>query len=352
MWDLAGIYAGMARVLNHQYDYSGRYDPGDYHPPSYLLEPQKEEPAPFAKSPRLAKEGLLDAAAIWCAFNAMVEVARPGEEMLWRRFTSTRRIAWKTGTSFGFRDGWAIGLTPRYVVAVWVGNADGEGRPGLTGIATAAPVLFDIFRYLPRSSWFQVPYDQMARIPVCRQSGQRASGLCSPVDTSYVPRAGLRTAVCPYHRLVHLDPSGQYRVTEACTPPSAMLHRSWFVLPPAMEWYYKARNQDYRSLPPYRDDCLPETGDGPAMAFVYPPPGTSIYVPLELGGKRGETVFTVAHSRPAAKVYWHLDGAYIGVTTGRHQMGLSPSPGRHTVVLVDDRGERLEGIFTILDKEQ
>jgi penicillin-binding protein 1C len=64
---------------------------------------------------------LLDAGSIYYTMQAMEEVMRPGEEMLWQQFGSTQRIAWKTGTSFGFRDGWAIGITPKYVVGVWVG---------------------------------------------------------------------------------------------------------------------------------------------------------------------------------------------------------------------------------------
>ena len=66
-------------------------------------------------------------------------------------------IAWKTGTSYGFRDAWAVGVTPRYAVGVWVGNATGEGKPGLVGAQTAGPVLFDIFNYLPSSPWFERP---------------------------------------------------------------------------------------------------------------------------------------------------------------------------------------------------
>src|SRR3546814_19806280 len=115
----------------------------------------------------LSSRGLLDAAGIWFAFRAMEEVVRPGEEMLWKQFTSTQQVDWKTGTSFGYRDGWAIGLTPRYVVAVWAGNADGEGRAGLNGITAAATWCFDIFRGMPAPYWFQVPYAKLARLPVC-----------------------------------------------------------------------------------------------------------------------------------------------------------------------------------------
>ncbi|MEI9955044.1 MAG: hypothetical protein WDM90_01715 [Ferruginibacter sp.] len=72
----------------------------------------------------------LDATSIYFTFQAMQEVMRPGEEGLWQQFISSQKIAWKTGTSFGFRDGWAIGVTPKNVVAVWVGNTDGEGTAG------------------------------------------------------------------------------------------------------------------------------------------------------------------------------------------------------------------------------
>ena len=72
-------------------------------------------------------------------------------------FNSEDKIAWKTGTSVGHRDAWAIGITSDYVVGVWAGNADGEGRPNLTGISAAAPMMFEVFDKLPSSTWFFPP---------------------------------------------------------------------------------------------------------------------------------------------------------------------------------------------------
>ena len=86
--------------------------------------------------------------AAWLTLSALTEVNRP-EEIDWKSIPSMQTIAWKTGTSYGFRDAWAVGVTPRYTVGVWVGNATGEGKPGLVGAQTAGPVLFDIFSYLP-----------------------------------------------------------------------------------------------------------------------------------------------------------------------------------------------------------
>ena len=95
----------------------------------------------------------LSTGAAWLTLDALVDGARPADESLWQSFASARKIAWKTGTSYGNRDAWAIGVTPSYTVGIWIGNATGEGRPELKSITTAAPVLFDVFSILPRSGW-------------------------------------------------------------------------------------------------------------------------------------------------------------------------------------------------------
>ena len=116
--------------------------------------------------------------------NAILSrINRPDFPLNWTATERMPKIAWKTGTSFGFRDGWAIGITPANVVAVWVGNADGEGRPGLIGVNTAAPILFDIFRLLPNVSWFRQPTYNYVYTAVCRQSGYRANIDCPVNDT-------------------------------------------------------------------------------------------------------------------------------------------------------------------------
>lgn len=347
LWDVAGMYAGMARTLNHFRNNSGRYDEKDFHSLSYILKTEKEKKETDLR--KLDEDGLMSASSIWCTFNAMEEVNRPDRESNWKQFSSSRRVAWKTGTSFGFRDGWSVGCTPKYVVGVWVGNADGEGRPGLVGISTAAPVMFDILKLLQNSSWFDQPYDDMEKIPVCTQSGHRALDVCEAADSVWVPAAGLKTSPCPYHQLVHLDASRKWRVGSECESTSNMVHRSWFVLPPAQEWFYKTKNQDYRLLPPWRKDCQ-DLNRSSVMEFIYPKRSTQIYVPVELDGKSGKSVFEVAHRLPDALVYWHLDDQYLGMTKGFHQMALSPDSGKHVVTLVDQNGERAEQYFEVLSK--
>lgn len=344
LWELSGAYADMARVLNHYKKYNSKYNPSDYHSPVYTHN--------ATVKPQLENSGLLDAGSIYYTMQAMGEVMRPGEEMLWQQFGSTQRIAWKTGTSFGFRDGWAIGITPKYVVGVWVGNTTGEGRSGLTGINTAAPALFEIFRQLPVTrDWFDMPSGEMVKINVCRESGYRAGEYCTDTDEMYVPAAGLRSPVCPYHQLVHLDKTGQWQVNSDCVPPDQIINKSWFVLPPAMEYYYKGKNYQYHSLPPFRADCV-SADKGEPMELIYPKDGAKIYIPLEADGKRGRMICNAAHRQAGMKIFWHIDDQYIGVTKDYHQMALNPPPGKHTLTLVDGNGNTLQTKFEILDKNK
>ena len=342
LWDITGMYASMARTLNNYTTYGGKYNKNDFHPPFYTI--QKE------KNLDLENSSIADAASIYFTFEAMVEVARPDEEAGWKQYTSSSKVAWKTGTSFGYRDGWAIGITPKYVVGVWVGNADGEGRPGLIGIETAAPILFDIFSVLKPGKWFTPPYDEMEKIKLCKQSGSRANDICEPVETVWIQKNGLKTEPCKYHRLIHLDASETYRVNSNCEDVNKMKHKSWFVLPPAMEWYYKSKNSTYKELPPLRNDC--ETTGLSGMEIIYPKQFSKIYVPVEIDGTMGKTIFQVAHRKGNTIIYWHLDGVFIGTTQSNHQMGLTPDEGIHTLTLVDEEGESLVQQFEIVSKKK
>lgn len=345
LWDLVGIYASMARALNHYSQYNSRYDEHDYHKPVFLAQDSLRHQPSF-----LDNEGLFSASALWFTFEAMVDVERPNEENQWQRFSSSRRIAWKTGTSFGFRDAWAIGLTPKYVVGIWVGNADGEGRPDLVGIRAAAPILFDLFDLLPTdNSWFSTPYDDMIQGNICCHSGFLASQNCACQDSLWIPATGQRSPSCPFCQIIHLDQSEEYRVHSDCETPANMTHRSWFVLPPAVEWYYKSTSSTYRPLPPYREDCQKSvTNQTAMMEVIYPHNLSQIYVPVELGGKVGKAVFEVAHRKPNTIIYWHIDQELVGKTHHFHHIEVNPKAGKHTLTLVDENGEYLTRDFEVI----
>lgn len=287
---------------------------------------------------------LEDRAALYYTFDALKEVNRP-DEMDWRMVRSVRKVAWKTGTSYGFRDGWAIGVTPGYAVGVWAGNAAGEGSPGLVGGRTAGPVMFDIFNMLDDSGWFEEPlYADIIEVEVCKESGHLKGPHCTECDTLSLPKKALRSEPCPYHTVVNLTQDGLWR-TETPGPDSRQ--ECMFLLPPGMEWFYRQHHPEYRTLPPVMPGKGHSTGFLP-MEFIYPEKGSQIYIPKLLDGSLGEIVLNLAHSNPSVEVFWHLDQTYIGSTKHLHQMSIRPEDGFHSVTAVDENGHTISVSFTTL----
>ena len=254
-----------------------------------------------------------DALARWFTFEALKEVNRP-DQLDWRLIRSVRKAAWKTGTSYGFRDAWAVGMTPAYTIGVWAGNAQGQGVPGLIGARAAGPVMFDILNLLPPSEdWFAVP-ETGVWADVCAASGHLAGPDC-PVESIHVPEAGLDSEPCRYHS------SGE------------------FVLPPAMEWYYKAHHPEYTGARRASGDAV--------VQFIYPQSGAALSLPRQLSGKVEGVVFRAAHHKTDATLWWHLDNTYVGETSFRHEMLLAPESGKHTLTVVDPDGNTASVRFSV-----
>jgi len=331
MWDIAGAYASMARSLK-EYKYDEPEQEKTFFPLRYQInqESKNRAPSPF------------HAGVLWHTFEAMVEAARPDTETNWHFFSGSRRVAWKTGTSYGNRDAWAIGINPEFIVAVWAGNATGEGRPMLTGIGAAAPVMFDIFGTLPHQSWFTPPHEDLKPMLVCRMSGYPASGFCLATDTLLVPYLEQGTGTCPYHKIIHLDRSTGLRVNSSCASLAEMETHSWFVLPPVQEYYFKQKNPFYKTLPALKAGCSEHADAANPMQWIYPVDATTIFIPVELDGSPGETVFRIAHRHDNTRIHWHLNGMYTGSTLHFHEMAFRPPAGRHVIVVTDDQGHFLE----------
>jgi penicillin-binding protein 1C len=332
LWDVCMMYANMGRTLKS-------YSENDRDYRGIQSGFQTGFPTPGLES-RGLETPVYSAAAAWLILDALRDVNRPEEEEGWQSFASSREIAWKTGTSFGFRDAWSVGMTADYLVGVWVGNADGEGRPGLTGVSAAAPLMFDVFRLLPASGhWFDAPYDELEKTEVCRQSGHRPSLCCPNRDSVYISRKGMISMPCPYHHMLLLDETGHYRVNADCYPTDKIVAIPWFILPPAMSAYYKFRDPFYKPLPQLMAGCSDDNQK--LMQFIYPTGDKKLMIPVGQDGKPGEVVFEAAHQVPSTLIYWHLDDEYLGFTRDIHKMSLSPGKGEHIITLVDENGNRL-----------
>jgi len=289
------------------------------------------------------------AGAAYLTLRALLEVGRPAEEAAWKDFAEGRRIAWKTGTSQGFRDAWAIGITSEHVVAVWAGNATGEGRPELRGSEAAAPLLFDVFELLPRDPWFAPPPEALRRETICADSGYLAGPDCERTARIDLPAGSPPPALCPYCRTIHLSADGAYRASADCVPLGALVSRKAFVLPPALEWFYRAGHPAYRPLPPHLPGC--GAAENPVTILV-PEEDARLYIPVELDGTPGRAVFRALHRDPRARLFWHLDGEYLGQTAGpEHKLEARPGRGQSSLTVVDSEGRSSVRRFEVLSEQ-
>ena len=334
LWDVSALYAGLTGIARSD---------------AAAAAPRFHELKVLANAPDVARAPTaIGAGAAWLTLDTLLEVPRPGEEGHWRSFASSRAIAWKTGTSFGLRDGWAVGTTARFTVGVWVGNASGEGRPGLTGSTMAAPLMFALFNGLPASPWLDMPSYALRQIDVCTNDGYLAIEGCE-AQRVWIPRFSHFESLSPHNLRVFLDAGGARRVDSDCESPSGMRHANWFVLPPAEEYYYRRAHAEYQPLPEMRAGCQgARAGGKPTLALLYPDVNARVLIPRELDGSRGRTVFEAVSKRREATIYWHLDDRYLGETHTFHQQSLDIDPGEHILTLVDDVGERVARRFQVL----
>ncbi len=340
LFETTSMYASLGRSLMSYTINYGKYGKNDFRLARYIYNKQNQESD-------LSDHSKLSAGAVWCALDAMSTVNRPWGEIGWEYFASMHKIAWKTGTSFGSRDAWSVGVTPQYTVGVWVGNSNGEGRPGLTGVTHASPVMFEIFKYLNPTIWFEEPRSDMEKISVCTQSGFRAGENCKS-EMQYVPKKAVKVKICPFHQSAFLDSTETYRVTASCYPVGKMHIVSWFVLAPSQEYFYRKIHPEYMPLPPYSKGCVAPKEQ--VLDILEPDNNSAIYIPKGIEGDLGMLIFEAVHRNPNAMLFWHIDNEYITQTKGNHKIEVSPSVGIHILAVEDEDGNIVKRRFKILGR--
>lgn len=298
------------------------------------------------------KQFPVSAGAAYLTLNALEKGTRPAEEALWQSYAASRKIAWKTGTSNGKRDAWAIGVTADYTIGVWVGNAEGQGSENLRSMATAAPVLFDLFSIMPNpKEKFSVPSYALCEQKVCADSGFAAGESCNETKIALRPSAAPLGKLCPYCKIVSLTPDKKFQATvsdmkgeyEGFLPVT----EKRFVLPPSIEYYYTKQAFGYKHLPPFLPDH--QFAQREELSILFPEQGAQIILPIEIDGTPGNTVMQAASRSKSAVLYWDLDGDFLGETRGEHTMALRPPVGWHTLTITDSNGTRRTRQFKIVE---
>ncbi len=299
----------------------------------------------------LQERRLLSPGAAWIVREILASGGRPGErEALFER-RGHLPVAWKTGTSYGFRDAWAIGGTPGYTVGVWVGRPDGTPLPGQYGAITALPLLLEVVDSLPRTPGLGVPpppptvHKREICWPLGMPPDEKAPGLCHQRREAWLlagsvpPTLPERDARLwgPGRLSVEVDADSGQRLSVDCRLPHRRQRREIARWPGLAYPWLPAETRRASAIPPLAADCAPDAlaamenlrieGVAPGAALAAPPgSGRAPVLRLRALGVQG-------------RVRWLVNGRLEGETMGgrwwRHEFD---TPGRQRITALAESG--------------
>ena len=302
------------------------------------------------QSDREKEMQLLSPEATLLTLNVLKELKRPGAEYYWEQYQNQFPIAWKTGTSYGLRDAWAVGVNPSWTIAVWVGNFDGEGNSNISGAGCAAPLMFDIFNFLPKSyekNWFDKSKVEVMPVQLCMDTGFLAGPDCERIFAADSPVLKKPLKHCPFHKSIYVTLDEKFQVCSLCWEPGKYKKIKKLIYPPDVTQYLREAGVIVSNIPPHKSNC-PGLDEVKPLQITYPVPNARLWIPRDFDGTLQKITFTVAHRVPDRKMFWYLDNVYMGFTIRRHKMAFKLSAGQHRLEVVDETGNRARRQFSIL----
>ncbi len=292
----------------------------------------------------LGGEELLSRESAWLLTELLLRLQRPDLPRAWRLARSAPAVAWKTGTSYGHRDAWAVGFSRRFSIGVWVGNFDGKPRHGISGAEHAAPLLFDLFRALdPGGPGPRKPTGlRLGKLEVCALSHQLPGPHCPKTVRITALPGKTRLKVCTYHRRALADAATGELLDERCLAGRERAWREFVAFPGELVAWWRSRGQEVPEAPTFAQDCGAGAG-GRGPKILSPDPATPYRLRKE-APLQDQRLPLIARAAPEAReLYWYRDGRLVGTTPPAQRLLLTPRQGRHRLVVTDDLG-RSSGI--------
>lgn len=333
LWEMTQAYVNFASIYFDYISHSGQYRKQPILSLHHFNEPNLiQEDLQFSPT-------LFNASSVYFSLKAMTQVQRPEAFDVNELLDQSNQIAWKTGTSFGFKDAWSIGINTTHTVAVWVGNADTEGRPNLTGVRAAAPIMFEMFNQLPRQKdWLQPPYDDLIEEEICDFSGTKATANCESSTKDFVPAHQKNKRSCSRCVSLDVDSEKQFQVTRNCYPQEKIRQHNYVLLSPVEAFY--ASSSKYSLPPAFHPECVVEEQNTP-MEFIFPRKGEVVFLPKGFDESLQEIVLHVAHLDENEEVFWYLNDNYLNSTNGIHELSIPLQKGKYFLSVVDTKGNFL-----------
>jgi penicillin-binding protein 1C len=329
VWDMVRLFRGLAN--------DGAFEP---------LQVTEENLKTGTSAP------LISRGACYLTLEILKDLNRPGAEYYWKQYKNQWPLAWKTGTSYGHRDAWAVGVSPQWTIAIWIGNFDGEGNKNLSGAASAGPLLFEIFNNLPHDPqlvWFGKPEADLSTYELCSETGFIAGDNCLKRTAVEGPQYMKPLRLCPYHESFWFDKNNKYTVCSRCWEEG--YHKTCKLIYTADIYQYMFdKGYLLETIPRHNPKC-PVNKENKDLQILYPYPDAVLWIPKDFDLKHQEVVFRAAERDPNRKVFWYLNDKLIGETKGRHILPAQIPSGWHEIYVIDDAGNKDNKKFSVKKRE-
>lgn len=264
---------------------------------------------------------------------------RPDVPRAWKLTRDAPAVAWKTGTSFGHRDAWAIGWSKEYVIGVWVGNLDGAPCKGISGAKHAGPLLLDVFRALePGGASLPVPdMLNIDEIELCADSRDMPGALCPQTITAkYIPGVSKFKQDNMFKR-IFVDTETGLRLEGRCL--GRRPHKSLLVKEYPVELAAWMRSQgDTPPLTPALSPVCTDVPTGHGPRIVSPTARTPYLLRPEAPVRFQRIPLSAQAPMDSGTLFWYQNGKLVAQGPADEPVFLAPQPGRHRLVVMDEHG--------------
>ena len=321
--EMAGMYATLAEGGEHL---APRWRPGEGAAPRSVMSP----------------------GATWLTRRILSRRDRPDFPRRQEMGATPAHIHWKTGTSSGRRDAWAVGSGPHHTVAVWVGNLDNAASANISGAETAGPILFDVLESLHdrrrRAPLDPIPAD-LREIPVCAYSGHPPTEACPRTVGALARIEQVPTEACPFHVQREVDRASGLAVRPDCRGDAETQTRSFVSWPASVRRFVRSRHRHLPEPPSWAPGCAPPQRERRPTILNPPADHVALLIP---GMPRDKQQIPLEAEAPGdAELSWFVNGAFLGTVAATERLWWTPLPGEHEVVVTDESGRLGKRTFAV-----
>lgn len=303
----------------------------------------KDKPINHKKSVPVKQE-LISPESSWLTHHMLQQNPPAGQTTRFSGYSQASKrhpIAWKTGTSFAFRDAWAVGYDDQYVLAIWVGNFNGQGNPNFIGRNAAGPLFFQTFyaiqRLSPQGSVSNVNHqrpENLRKVALCKATGDLPGRHCPTTEQGWFIPGVSPIKTDTVFRQVPINPkTGKRACHHEPGKTQLVTYEFW---PSDLLALYEMAGIQRKQPPAFEEDCNNQSLSPSSMPPEIETPVKNLA--YHISEKQSELPLKATVDSDVNTLYWFIDGSFIGSNKAREPYFWKAIPGDFLLTVTDDKG--------------